>query len=138
MPTGSTPAPSSGSETRTEAAVFEDYWSWVAVALFLLITVDMLTTVFAAAAYGPALEANPLLRWALTEGPVAFVTVNLLAVVLAVGFFYALRQMLRQTPQPYRRPFARLVETWLGLLVVLGLVLLANNLAVVVLGASLL
>ncbi len=40
----------------------EEYWDWVAVALFLLVTVDMLTTMFAAAALGPVAEANPLMR----------------------------------------------------------------------------
>lgn len=126
------------SEPEPPARAFlEEYWDWVAVALFLLVTVDMLTTMFAAAALGPGAEANPLVRWALGRGTPALVAVNVLAVVLAVGFFYALREMLGRTPSPYRRPFSLLVEAWLGLLVFVGLGVLANNLSVVFLGASL-
>ena len=127
-----------GTEPGAESAAFlEEYWDWVAVALFLLVTVDMLTTMFAAAALGPAAEANPLMRWALGRGPATLVAMNVAAVVLAVGFFYALREMLGRTPGRYRRPFSLLVEVWLGSLVFAGLGVLANNLSAVLLGASL-
>jgi putative Mn2+ efflux pump MntP len=126
-----------GTEPRPRAFI-EEYWDWVAVALFLLVTVDMLTTMFAAAVLGPAAEANPLMRWALEQGTPTLITVNVLAVVLSVGFFYGLRELIGQTPSPYRRPFCVLVEVWLGLLVFVGLAVLANNLSAVFLGASLL
>jgi putative Mn2+ efflux pump MntP len=127
-----------GAEPGAESPAFlEEYWDWVAVALFLLVTVDMLTTMFAAAALGPAAEANPLMRWALGRGPATLVAMNVAAVVLAVGLFYALREMLGRTPGRYRRPFSLLVEVWLGSLVFAGLGVLANNLSAVLLGASL-
>lgn len=114
-----------------------EYWSWIAVVLFLLITVDMLTTIFAAAVRGPAAEANPLVRWTLRRGIVVLVAVNLATVVLAVGFFYVLLEMLRRTPPAYERAFALLIEVWLGLLLFAGLAVFANNLSVIVLGNSL-
>lgn len=114
-----------------------EYWDWIAVALFLLVTVDVLTTIFAAAAVGSAAETNPLVRWALVRGLPTLVVLNLVAVVLVVGFFYALVEMLERTPPGYRRPFAAVIEVWLGLLVVAGLAVLANNLSVVVFGSSL-
>lgn len=115
-----------------------EYWSWIAVALFLLITVDMLTTIFAAAVLGTAAEANPLMRWTLQQGMVVLVAVNLATAVLAVGFFYALLEMLRRTPPAYERAFALLIELWLGLLLFAGLAVFANNLSAIVLGNSLL
>lgn len=97
----------------------------------------MLTTIFAAAAVGTAAETNPLVRWALDHGLPTLVVLDLVAVVLVVGFFYALVEMLERTPPGYRRPFAAVIEVWLGLLVVAGLAVLANNLSVVVFGSSL-
>ena len=128
-----------GTDTDPRPRAFlEEYWDWVAVVLFLLVTVDMLTTMFAAATLGPGAEANPLMRWALAQGTPTLVAMNVVVVLLAVGFFYGLREMLRRTPARHRRGFSLLVEAWLGLLVFVGLGVLANNLSAVLLGASLL
>ena len=114
-----------------------EYWDWVAVALFLLITVDMLTTIYATAVVGPVAESNPLVRWVLRQGPMAFAATNLVAAVLAVAFFYALVEMIRASPPPFDRYLALAVELWLGLLVAAGLAVFANNLLVIVYGGSL-
>lgn len=37
----------------------QEYWNWQAIALFVLITVDMLTTVHAARVVGTTGEAHP-------------------------------------------------------------------------------
>lgn len=115
----------------------EEYWDWLAVALFLLVTVDMLTTVFAAAKLGTAGEANPLMRWALNRGLATLVLINLAVVGLVVGFFWGLVEMLERTPPRYRHGFGIVVELWLGLLLLVGLFVLANNLSVIILGKSL-
>jgi hypothetical protein len=116
----------------------EEYWDWLTVALFLLVTVDLLTTLGAAARFGVGAEANPLVA-ALLAGPLwALVAANLVAVVVAAGGFAALLRLLRETPPRLRERFALTVELWLGLLVAGGLLVFANNLAVVVHGASLL
>lgn len=115
-----------------------EYWDWLAVALFLLTTVDLLTTLFAARVVGADGEANPLMQWALEQGLGVILAMNLLAVVLVAVFFYGLVEMLRQTPQPYDRYFAAGIEAWLGGLLAAGLLIFANNLAVIVLGRSLL
>jgi hypothetical protein len=125
-------------DAGVSSARIQEYWSWIAVSLFLLISVDMLTTIFAAAALGSDAEANPLMRWALEQGVGTLVAVNLAAVVLAVGFFYALLELLAQTPARYQRGFALLVEVYLGILLFAGLGVLANNLSAVILGASIL
>jgi hypothetical protein len=114
------------------------YWDWVAVAMFLLVTVDLLTTLLAAAAYGVGAESNPLVEWLLGRPLWLVVTVNLVVVVLATAFFHALHEMVEATPAPYDRYFARGVEGWLGLLVAAGLFVFANNVSAIVHGASLL
>lgn len=123
---------------RAGSARVSEYWDWIAVSLFLLVTVDLLTTILAAGTRGVAAESNPLVRWALGRGLPTLVAMNLAAVVLAVGFFYALLELLKQSPRRYRRPLALVVEVYIGVLLFVGLAVLANNLAVIVYGSSLL
>jgi hypothetical protein len=78
----------------------EEYWDWFTVALFVLITVDMITTMYAATYAGPAAEANPLMRWEIGQGVLVMTAVNLIATVIAVGIFYFLMQLLETTPSP--------------------------------------
>ena len=120
-----------------EARVAE-YWDWLTVVLFLLVTVDMVTTVYAARAVGLGAEVNPLVRWTVANGPVAFAVLNLAAVVAVVGLFDRVIARLRRTPAPLDRYLATGIEAWLGVLVAAGLLVLANNLLVVVHGRSLL
>ncbi|MFB6135834.1 MAG: hypothetical protein ABEJ04_03665 [Halobacteriaceae archaeon] len=116
----------------------EEYWDWAAVALFLLVPLDLLTTLYAAAEVGVAAESNPLVRWALARGVLAVVALNLAAVVLVAALFAGVLRMLERTPPPHDRRFGRLIEAWLGLLVVAGLAVFANNLSVIVYGRGLL
>jgi hypothetical protein len=116
----------------------DEYWSWVAVALYLLTTVDMLTTVFAAAEVGVAYESNPLVQWLLRRSLTALVGVNLAVVVAVVVGFRGVIETIERTPPAVRPYYVLVVEAWLGLLVAVGLFVFANNLAVVVLGESLL
>lgn len=116
----------------------EEYWGWAAAALFLLVTVDLLTTMYAAAVVGAEAEANPLMRWALGQPLPVLVVVNLGATVLAVVVFRGLMETYRVTPARVRPYYGLLIEAWLGLLVAAGLALFANNLSVIVLGESLL
>ncbi|UIO99114.1 hypothetical protein Hbl1158_11290 [Halobaculum sp. CBA1158] len=115
----------------------EEYWGWATAALFLLVTVDLLTTMYAAAAVGSAAEANPLIRWALGRPLSVLVAVNLGAVVLAALVFRGLMETYRLTPARVRPYYALVIEAWLGALVAVGLAVFANNLSVIVLGESL-
>lgn len=116
----------------------QEYWSWLAVALFLLTTVDMITTVYAAFQVGVAGEANPIVRWSLLRGPVAFMALNLIAVVSVTLLFDTVLSVLRQTPAPYHRYLAAGIEAWLGGLLAAGLLVFANNLSVIFFARSLL
>ena len=119
-------------------ARLSEYWDWIAVALFLLVTVDMITTVYAAHEVGIAGEANPFVRWSLASGPVVFALVNLVTVVVVAGLFDGVVGTLQRTPAPYDRYLAAGVEAWLGGLLAAGLLVFANNLSVVFHGRSLL
>lgn len=123
--------------TTSGTTPLEEYWDWFAVALFVLITVDMITTVYAAWYVGHATEANPLIRWALGQGMVTVTLVNLAATVIAVGGFVLLMQLLEATEPPYDRYVAVGIQAWLGLLIAGGLFVFANNLTVIVYGRSL-
>jgi len=114
-----------------------EYWEWVAVALFLLLSVDLLTSLFAAAAVGVGAEANPLMAYLLGQPIELLLAVHLGVTVLAVGFFYGLMRTYVATPAQYRRPYGYLIELWLGLLLAVGLSVFANNLSVIVLGEGL-
>lgn len=115
-----------------------EYWEWVAVALFLLLSVDLLTSLYAAAVVGVDAEANPLMRSLLGQPLAVLLAVHLGVVVLAVGFFYGLMRTYVATPVRFRRPYGYLIELWLGLLLAAGLWVFANNLSVIVLGEGLL
>ncbi|MFW5905778.1 MAG: hypothetical protein ACOCUO_02935 [archaeon] len=109
----------------------DEYWSWAGVALFLLLTVDLLTTLVASHVVGIHAEANPIVRWALERGVEWLVVVNLGALVLLVVLFYGLIRLTLETPEPYDTVVATSFEVWIGLLVGSGLVIFANNLLVV-------
>jgi Kef-type K+ transport system membrane component KefB len=115
-----------------------EYWDWIAVALFLLIPVDLLTTLYAARAVGAGAESNPLMRWALRQGVLTLILVNVAAVIVAVVLFYGLVELLEAVPRHRRRYAVVVMELWLGVVLAAGLAIFANNLSVVVLGESLL
>jgi hypothetical protein len=126
----------------SERAVFEqrleEYWSWIAVALFLLLTVDLFTSLVAAAVVGLEYESNPIMVWLLGQSVWLIVAIHLGAVVLASVLFYGIIQLMRDTEPRIRRVMMRWFEVCLGLLVAAGLFVFANNLSVIVLGGSLL
>jgi hypothetical protein len=123
---------------RIADARIEEYWDWIAVALFLLLAVDLLTTLTAARLVGAGAESNPLMRWLLGRSIPIVIGAHLGVVVLVTGCFRLLVARLRRTPPPANRYFALAIEAWLGVLVAVGLGVFANNLAVIVLGGSLL
>lgn len=115
----------------------EEYWAWIGSALFLLITLDLLTSLFAAHQVGIQHEANPIMQWALEQHMGLVLMFNLLALALAILLFYGLYQTLDETSERWQPLYANCIEAFVAILVGLGLFLFANNLSVVVLGRSL-
>jgi hypothetical protein len=116
----------------------QEYWDWVAVALFLLITVDFLTSVFAAEAVGLEHEQNPIMEWVLSQSFLVIVGVHMAVLVLAASGFWLLFRLLERSAGTGKRALAFLIEIYLGLLVAAGLLVFANNLSVIVLGTNIL
>ncbi|WP_435317868.1 hypothetical protein [Haloarchaeobius sp. TZWSO28] len=114
------------------------YWRWLGAVLFVLVALDLGTTLVAARVVGTEGEANPLVRWALEQGLHVVLLLNVLAVVLVVLLFHMLLETIRVTPSRFRGSFMLLFELWIAGLLLLGLFLLANNLTVIFTGASLL
>lgn len=113
-----------------------EYWDWFAVALFVLITLDMLTTRFAASIAGPEAEINPIMLWVLEQNVMVLTGVNLAAGLIATGSFYVLMQLLEVSHPPYDRYLGLGIEIWLGGLIAAGLFVFANNMTVIVHGRS--
>lgn len=113
------------------------YWRYVTATLFLLIPVDMLTTLYASYVYGPSAEANPVMRWALQQGVGAVVGLNIVALALAALIFYGLRELIARSEPPYNHIIGRATEVWLAFLIAGGLFVFANNLLVIVAQVSL-
>jgi len=122
---------------RVEAGAIEEYWSWTAGALYLLLTLDLLTTIYAAGLYGHAAEANPLVRQALDAGVPSLVVLNLLALLAVAALVYGYIELLTAVRGVRAWVMARSFELWVGGLVAAGLFVFANNLSVIVLGGSL-
>ncbi|WP_254861665.1 hypothetical protein [Halovivax gelatinilyticus] len=116
---------------------YDEYWDWAAVALFLFVTLDLLTSLYATEAVGLEHELNPIMAWLLGESLYVIVTVHVFALVLAAAFFHALFTIVRDLPPAYRGPTALSVEIFLGLLVAAGFFVFANNLAVLIVGEGL-
>ena len=114
-----------------------EYWSWVGGALYLLLTLDLLTTIYAAHLYGPQAEFNPLMRWALGQELHVLVGLYLGVLLLLVGLFAGYFQLLRRSSGTEGWVLAKSFELWIGLLIAAGLFVFANNLSVIVLGGSL-
>lgn len=106
----------------------DQWWAWFAVALFLLIPLDLFTTLLAVGRHGTAVEANPVMRWLLEQGLFAGTAANLLVAGVAVFLFHIAVDRVRRISPLYRFVFVRLVDVWIGLLIAAGLILVTNNL----------
>lgn len=115
-----------------------DFWSWFAVALFVLITIDLLTTMGAAIEYGIEDEVNPVMRFLLAEGPWVTAGIHLLIVIVVTVAFSGVLSVVNRAPEPHRSRLEFAVEVWLGLLIAVGLFIFANNISAIILGDSLL
>jgi hypothetical protein len=126
-----------GTATQTGSTSVEEYWDWVAVGLFLMVTVDLLTSLYAAEVVGIEHESNPVMRYILSRSVGVVALAHIAAVVLVSYFFYALFEVLKYRSGDGR--WSRIaLELYIGLFVASGLFVFANNLTVVVLGDSLL
>jgi uncharacterized membrane protein YhaH (DUF805 family) len=114
-----------------------EYWSWAAGALYVLLTLDFVTTLYADALYGSTAEVNPLMRWALQQGVPTLVVVNLAALLLLAVLFEEMIELTLRAPDRHRAVVALAFEVWIALVLAAGFVVFANNLSVIVHGQGL-
>lgn len=126
-----------GTERSDDSGILAEYWSWVGGALYLLLTLDLLTTIYAAHLYGPQAELNPVMRWALGQELYVLVGLYLVVLILLVGLFAGFFRLLQRASGTEGWMLAKSFELWIGLLIAVGLFVFANNLSVIVLGGSL-
>lgn len=121
-----------------EPKTLREYWSWIGASLYLLLSLDLLTTLYAASQYGVGAEANPYMRWIITQNVPMLIAINLVTLVVLVVFFAGYLFLLRRTTGTMGWVMAKSFELWLALLLAGGLFVFANNLSVIIHGASLL
>lgn len=106
------------------------WWAGFATALFLLVPLDLFTTLLSVARYGTGVEANPVVRFLLHQGLVELTLANLVVVCVAVYLFDLAVEAIRRAPATDGRLLERGVDAWVGSMLVGGVVLVANNVAV--------
>ncbi len=114
------------------------WWCWFAIALVLLLPLDLLTTMIAVSKYGIGVEANPVMRELLQGGLIAVTVVHLVVVGLVVTMFHVTIDQFRSAAPPIHGLLVHGMNIWIAVLVLVGLVVVANNLVVIVSGSSLL
>lgn len=115
-------------------ASWRKHWWWYGVALGLLLAVDLLTTLLATHVHGLGAEFNPLMRLLLHQGVVITVLVHLFVAVIATLGFAHILQIGSSLEGVWRERYRMCCELWLAALLVVGVVVAANNLAVVAVG----
>lgn len=125
------------SNSEDVSSLFSEYWEWISVLLFLFITADLLTTMYAASIHGAFLEGNPIIRWGLEQNIILLTAMNLLVGFLCVGFFYAILLNIEQAPNKYYSKLLLSFEVFLGLLISVGIFVFINNIFVIFFGSSL-
>jgi hypothetical protein len=123
---------------ETDKLPADEYWSWAAVSLYLLLSVDLLTSLYAVAAVGVAGEANPVMAWLLVQPLWQVVAAHLVVTVLATLGFHRLRVAVQRASAPGDHYLSIVTQVWLGGLIAIGLAVFANNLSVIVHGRGLL
>jgi len=114
----------------------ESYWSWVAAALFLLLPVDLLTTLLCAAVVGADAEANPWMAWLLAQPLSVLIGVHVAVGVTAVAGFAAYEALSRRSR--FGNVMLHAARLYLVLLVAVGFLVFWNNLSVLLFRRSLL
>jgi hypothetical protein len=124
--------------SKSQTHRVEEYWDWFTVALFLLLSVDLLTTFALISQHGLGGETNPIMVWLFSQGLLAVAGAHVVVAIVSTLLFSALVRMVQVTQPPYATPIEYLFELWLGLLLVAGIAIFSNNFAAIVHGQSLL
>lgn len=125
------------SEYQTPISKHE-YWMWVCVTLYILLAVDLLTTIYASSIHGAGAEANPYIRWALQEGVHMVVGINIAALISSALLFKLYFKLLSSTVGIEAWLLTKMFELWIGFLLTAGLFVFVNNMSVIIYSQSIL
>jgi len=114
------------------------YWLYFALGLFLLLVVDLFTTMIATTQYGLGVESNPLMRWLLTQGLFVVTLVHVLVAIAVVYLFHCVLESARGSSAPLDRYLETLIQAWLGGMLAVGTFVVLNNLSAIFLRSSIL
>lgn len=115
----------------------ESFWGWVAAALFLLLPVDLLTTLLCAAVVGADAEANPWMAWLLAQPLSVLIAVHVAVGGVAAAGFAAYESVSRRSER-FGDVMLHAARLYLVLLVAVGMLVFWNNLSVLLFRRSLL
>lgn len=110
------------------------YWWWFAIGLVFLLGIDFATTVTAMSIHGLGAETNPLMRWLLGQGIVTTLMVNLAVLFLATLGFSRIVAIGRSLDGTVARRYRQCCSLWIASLVLVGLLICLNNIAVITIG----
>lgn len=116
----------------------DEYWSWFAWTVYLIISVDLLMTSIAINIYGVGNELNPIMAEMFKEGLLFVVTGHITILVFCTVCFLILLESFDQSSSIIsdssdyvREKLAIVLDTWIGLLLSAGMIVFTNNLLVV-------
>ena len=118
------------SET-TDVAGWARCWVWFLVALVMLLWVDLATTIAAAGLYGLESEANPIMRSLLESGLGVTVAIHAGIFLVALAGFSMVVRVGVGLEEPRQQRYRVCCLGWIGLLLIVGTGVVANNLALV-------
>jgi hypothetical protein len=107
------------------------WWAGFTLALFLLVPLDMFTTMLSVAQHGLGVEANPFVRYLLYRGVVELTLVNLFVVGVSVYAFHVAVETIRDASGLRGTVLELGVDAWLVVLMVGGTLVAVNNVATV-------
>lgn len=106
-------------------------WVGFAVALSLLLWVDLATTLAAAGQYGLEFEANPIMRGLLESGVLLTMTIHLLIFIAALVGFGTVVRIGQSLEGKSANRYRYCCYCWIGVLLIVGIGVAVNNLALV-------
>lgn len=121
-----------GGDDHRDGDGWRAYWLWFAVALLLLLWVDLATTVAAADHYGLEAEANPVMRGLLEAGISMTLAIHLLVFAVALAGFGVIVNIGRRLDNAAARHYRLCCLGWIGVLLIGGIGVTLNNVLLVI------
>lgn len=124
-------------EYHDRNATATGHWALAAVALVVLVILDLVTSLYAAQVVGLEYEANPVMALVLAQPLELILAIHLAVLAVAAGLLYVMIEAVRSLHGTERVRAQRRIELFLVGLIAIGVVVVTNNLLVIGFGVSL-